>query len=215
MNEKLKKFLEAVALIGEAIVAFATATKVILVAVGALALVMFVYTKKIDGVEQQYIAQMRVYEQDAEAARKHADKLAVEITVHKDAAAVAEQKATRLGQTVAAARANTNVTLQELEHIRRAITDSVELARVVIPRQDSIIGLQQQTIANQDEQVTFLQYALVKKDTALIISTHRGDSLYTVLANLPSVPVVTPRYSLKKIFGAGVVTGIIATVLLK
>jgi hypothetical protein len=214
MNEKFKKFLEMIVLTGEAIVASASAIKIILVAVGALALVVFVYNRQINGVEQQYIAQMRVYEKDAQTALEYAAQLQIQVTERQTAAEAAEQRASRLGQTIAATRVSTAAKLQELEYSRRAVVDSVEMARVIIPRQDSIIQLQKETIDAQDEQVMFLQYALVQKDTALMISTRRGDSLQIILNNLPRVTSVPRRPSLKTIFGAGVATGIVATVLL-
>lgn len=161
--------------------------------------------------EEQYLQRMREFKKQAESASRHADSLRSEITVHMNNVRTAELKASASAIQARRSRNAVNELLHELDSLREVVTDSVQMARVIIPKQDSIISEQQITISTQDTQITFLNVALSSKDTALTISIQRGDSLQRVVDNIPTPPSppLFPKITRKQAFIGGVVGGIL------
>jgi chromosome segregation ATPase len=155
---------------------------------GALALVMVVkYNGKEDEMDR-YIAQYKEYKAQAEVTSRYADSLSTQITIQENETRAAEARAAMAAQKVKELKSQTQVYTTQVAAIRETVTDSTELARTIIPLQDSIISTQQVTIDTQETQINELQTALNSKDTSLRLAIQRGDSLQTVLNLLPPAP---------------------------
>ena len=95
------------------------------------------------------------------------------------------------------------------------ITDTLQLAREILPLKDSIITKQETTITTQDKKITELESALKSKDTAIALLTLSRDSLQTVIKNIPPAPKNPNRMfgiklpSRKASFVVGVVAGVV------
>lgn len=188
-------------------------------ALGILAIivvVLMINTKIVNDREQEYLQRMREFKQQAEAATVYADSLKEEVVKHDSASAAAERLAGRAGQQARKSAASAEEMKSRLDSLRQVTTDSVEMARKVIPMQDSIIKQQDVTIESQGRQITFLGVALEEKNAALILSNQRGDSLQHVVSNIPKPPAppALPRISRKQAFAGGVAIGIIVKSLL-
>ena len=188
MNKKVKLFLERTKLIAETITAILPFAKLALVAMGALALVMVVkYNGQQDKMDR-YIAQYKEYKTQAEVTSRFADSLSTQITIQENKARAAERRATIAARKVNELKSQTQVYTVQVAAIRETVTDTVEMARTLIPLQDSIIAKQQLTISTQDTQINELQRVLNSKDVSLKLALQRGDSLQTVLNLLPPPP---------------------------
>ncbi len=188
MKKNVKSFLEKTKLIAETLTAVLPLAKLALVAVGALALVMVVkYNGKEDEMDR-YIAQYNEYKATAEATSKFADSLSVQITIQENETRAAEARAAIASRKANEYKSQTLVYTTQVAAIRETVTDTVELARQLIPLQDSIISQQQLTLSTQDTQINELQSALNSKDISLKLALQRGDSLQLVLNLLPPPP---------------------------
>ena len=184
----MKSFLEKTKLIAETLTAVLPLAKLALVAMGVLALVMVVkYNGKEDEMDR-YIAQYNEYKATAEATSKFADSLSVQIIIQENETRAAEARAAMAARKANEYKSQTLVYTTQVAAIRETVTDTVELARQLIPLQDSIISQQQLTISTQDTQINELQSALNSKDVSLKLALQRGDSLQTVLNLLPPAP---------------------------
>jgi hypothetical protein len=155
---------------------------------GVLALVMVVkYNGKEDEMDR-YIAQYNEYKATAEATSKFADSLSVQIIIQENETRAAEARAAMAARKANEYKSQTLVYTTQVAAIRETVTDTVELARQLIPLQDLIISQQQLTISTQDTQINELQSALNSKDVSLKLALQRGDSLQTVLNLLPPAP---------------------------
>ena len=136
----------------------------------------------------KYIEDYKKFQQQADSAVKFADSLKVQIVVETNEAKAAETRAAQLAGDVRVLKNKTQNLRTHVDTIRLTITDSVELARKIIPLQDSIIAHQDTTIKTQDAQITELQTALTKKDNAISLLTVSRDSLQKVILNIPQAP---------------------------
>lgn len=188
MKPKVKKFLEQTKLIAETLSAVIPIAKLALVFAGVLGLVMIVkYNGQQDEMDR-YIAQYKEYKAQAEATSKFADSLQTQITIQENETRAALSRAEVAARRAAEYKAQTNTYTVAAVAIRETVTDTIELARTLIPLQDSIIAQQQLTIETQDVQITELNTALNSKDVSLKLALQRGDSLQTVLNLLPPPP---------------------------
>ena len=188
MKKNVKSFLEKTKLLAETLTVVLPLAKLALVAVGALVLVMVVkYNGKEDEMDR-YIAQYNEYKATAEATSKFADSLSVQITIQENETRAAEARAAMAARKANEYKSQTLVYTTQVAAIRETVTDTVELARQLIPLQDSIISQQQLTISTQDTQINELQSALNSKDISLKLALQRGDSLQLVLNLLPPPP---------------------------
>ena len=103
--------------------------------------------------------------------------------------------------------------------MQETLTDTVELARQILPLKDSIIAKQKETITAQGTQVTELESALQSKDNALRMAMMRGDSLQMVVNLIPPAPKNPNRMfgfklpSRKASFAVGLAMGLGAGIL--
>jgi len=191
-----------------------TLRNIALVVFGIVILVLLVNTKRVAGREDAYLQEMRVFKEQSELATQYADSLKKQVRVHETEAAAARARATTAESQARKSKNTTNVLLQELDSLKETVTDSIEMARLIIPKQDTIITQQQVTITKQDTQIVFLGVALTETSTALTLSNQRGDSLQTVVNNIPDPPKppMLPTISRKQAFVGGVVVGVILKV---
>lgn len=186
----------------------------ILVVLGIIIIILMINTQLVTKREEQYIQKMRVFKEQAENAARYADSLKVQVVTLDNVAKVAQSRAAVAESQVRKSKNTTNILRQELDSLKETVTDSVEMARLIIPKQDSIITQQEVTISRQDVQIVFLNTALEAKDSALVISNLRGDSLQTVVDNIPEPPKPSPlpTISRKQAFVGGVIVGVMLKV---
>lgn len=216
MTSKWKKILELSKLIAETITAMAPIIKMILVATSTLVLAFVVGTNLFDSKEEQYLAQMREFKKQAEVASQYADSMAVEVTRQQTIARAAQARATTAQQQVGQSREKTAVLASGLAAVRDAMSDSTEMARVIIPKQDSIITQQEVTIAFQDTTILSLNEVIVSKDASITLLTLSRDSLQNVVNNIPTPPSPPrfPKITRKHALIGGMIVGFAAKVFL-
>jgi hypothetical protein len=182
----------------------------VLIVLGIIIVAFMINTRLLSKREGQYIEQMREFKKQAKHASVYADSLKLQVETQQTVARVAESRAAVAESQARKSRNITTVLRQELDSLKEIVIDSIEMARIIIPKQDSIITQQEVTIHKQDVQIVFLNTALVVKDSALVLSNLRGDSLQTVVDNIPKPP--TPpiqKISRKQAFLAGIATGLL------
>lgn len=175
-------------LVAETLSAVIPLTKLILVAAGVLGLVMAVkYNGQQDAMDR-YIAEYKEYKAKAEATSKFADSLKVQIDIQENETRAALARADIASRKANEYKSQTSTLITQASVIRETVTDTIELARTLIPLQDSIIAQQKLTIETQDTQIGELNTALNSKDVSLKLALQRGDSLQTILNLLPPPP---------------------------
>lgn len=141
-----------------------------------------------DSVIEKQIAAIEQYQKDAKKASQFADSLDKIADKKVAEAAAADARARSLQGEVSRLKRQTVDLRGDADSLKKTLTDSVELARRVIPLQDSVIAKQDSTIRTQDTQIINLTIAGAKKDTALTIVTFSRDSLQTIVNNAPKPP---------------------------
>lgn len=211
MNNILKKFLEGTKLTAETITAVLPLIKIVLIATGTFVIAMIINTGIAEDREQQYLAQMRLFKEQSALASKYADSLAVEVKRQESIANAAKARATAAQREAELSRARTAVLTKGLDSLRETITDSTEMARLIIPKQDAIIQEQLVTITKQDTTIINLNEALTNKDSTITLLTISRDSLQRVVNNIPEPPKppIFPRITRKQVFTGGVIAGIL------
>lgn len=186
--KKFEKRLGTFKMIMETITITAPIAKWMLVAAGVLGLVMVVkYNGQQDEMDK-YIAEYKVFQAKAEAATELADSLKAEIAIADNESRAAESRARVLGRQVNSLKNETLSMAERATVMQETLTDTLELARQLLPLKDSIIAKQQETITVQGSQVTELEGALQNKDNALKLAMMRGDSLQAVINLIPPAP---------------------------
>ena len=151
--------------------------------------VIFVY---VDGRTkdkmQDYIDKYKTYQAQADSAIKYADSLKTQIVIEENEAHAAQERAAKLSNDVKDLKHKTSSLRTHVDTLRVTITDSTELARKIIPLQDSIIAQQDTTIKTQDSQISELHTALTRKDNSIFLLTTSRDSLQKVILNIPPAP---------------------------
>lgn len=214
MNPKLKKFLEATKLTAETVTALMPFIKMALVAFATFAIVMVVNTSYFDKKEQSYLAQMREFKEQSELASKYADSLKTEIDVQETKANAAVARAETAQRLAESSRTRTAALREDLDSLKETITDSTEMARLIIPKQDSVISQQTVTITNQVIAIENLNNAIVNKDSTITLLTISRDSLQRVVNNIPTPPKppIIPKITRKQAFLGGIIGGILLKV---
>lgn len=136
----------------------------------------------------QQIEQIKQFKLDAEKTSKYADSLNRIVLVKEQEAGAADARARVLGTQVGKLKRETATLRGAADSLKETITDSIELARRVIPLQDSIISHQDSTIAKQDTQIVNLTIAGAKKDTTITLLKLSRDSLQTIINKAPEPP---------------------------
>lgn len=167
----------------------------------------------------KYIAEYKTFQAKADSVTKLADSLKVEIVIADNESRAAEGRAQILGKQVNSLKNETSNMIERASELQEILTDTLELARLLLPLKDSIIEQQQETITTQSTQIFELESALQSKDNALRLSLIRGDSLQTVINLIPPAPTNPNRMfgfklpSRKVSFVVGVAMGLGAGIL--
>ena len=198
----------------ETVTAILPFIKMILVAAGALVIAMMISANGFEKKEQAYLAEMRIFKEQAQLASQYADSLAVEVTRYESTARAAEIRAAAAQQEAISSKQRAATLTRGLDSLKNVITDSTEMARLIIPMQDSIIQEQHVTIEQQDSTISNLKVALVAKDTTISLLTISRDSLQRVVNLIPPPPTQNKLFGLqlpsrKVVFLIGTVTGMV------
>lgn len=165
----------------------------------------------------QYIAEYKKFQDQAEQATKYADSLAVQIVIAENEARAAEGRALMYKESAAQSRSVIQDLRARAAEISETVTDTLELARTLLPVQDSIIETQETTIETQVNQIQELETVIRNKDLSILFLTASRDSLQSVVNLIPPAPKNPNRMfgiklpSRKTTFIAGTVAGIILT----
>jgi uncharacterized coiled-coil protein SlyX len=215
MNSKFKKFLELTKLTAETVTAVLPFIKMLLVATGALVLAFVVSSDRFGKKEEQYLADMRKFKEQATLASQYADSLESEVVKFASAARTAQTKAQKSQQQAQQSLTQAVALSRELDSIRDTVTDSTEMARVIIPKQEFIIEQQILVIAYQDTTIQNLNSTIVNQDSMIGLISAARDSLQTVMDNIPEPPPPPPfpQITRKRAFIGGVIVGLAAKVL--
>jgi hypothetical protein len=135
-----------------------------------------------------YIELAEQFKLEAEAANKYADSLNIHILEQEERANAAIARAARLSREVQGLKADVNVFSAQALLARAELTEPIDIIRVVIPLQDSIIKKQDEIITTQGIQIGELNYAITEKNSTIELLTMSRDSLQTILRNPPPVP---------------------------
>lgn len=168
-----------------------------------------------DDAMDKYISEHKKFQAQADSATKFADSLAQEIIIADNEARAAQSRASVYSKQVVSLKNETSSLKDRAQELTETITDTLELARQILPLKDSIITTQETTITTQDKQIQELETAILKKDDALKLALLRGDSLQTVVNNIPPAPKNPNRMfgiklpSRKTSFVVGVVAGVV------
>ena len=168
-----------------------------------------------DDAMDKYIAEYKKFQAQADSASKFADSLAVEIDIAENEARAAQGRASIYKKQAMESRDETMNMMDRAQVLTETITDTLELARAILPLKDSIITKQETTISTQDKQISELESALKSKDTAIALLTLSRDSLQTVVNNIPPAPKNPNRMfgiklpSRKTTFVVGTVAGVL------
>lgn len=168
-----------------------------------------------DDAMDKYISEYKKFQAQADSATKFADSLAQEIIIADNEARAAQSRAIVYSKQVVSLKNETSSLKDRAQELTETITDTLELARQILPLKDSIITKQETTITTQDKQIQELETAILKKDDALKLALLRGDSLQTVVNNIPAAPKNPNRMfgiklpSRKTTFVVGVVAGVV------
>jgi hypothetical protein len=136
----------------------------------------------------KYIAEYNAFQAKADSTTKLADSLMSEIVIADNESRAAEGRAQILGRQVNVLKNQTSNMMDRATELQETLTDTLELARQLLPLKDSIIAQQQETINTQSVQVSELERALQNKDNALRLALIRGDSLQVVVNLIPPAP---------------------------
>jgi hypothetical protein len=168
-----------------------------------------------DDAMDKYIADYKKFQAQADSATKFADSLAQEIIIADNEARAAQSRASVYSRQATELKNETLNLMDRAQLLTETITDTLQLARQILPLKDSIITKQETTITTQGNQIQELETAILKKDDALKLALLRGDSLQTVVNNIPPAPKNPNRMfgiklpSRKTSFVVGVVAGVV------
>ena len=172
-----------------------------------------------DDAMDKYIEEYKEFQAKADSVTELADSLKEEIVIADNEARVAQSRAQVLGRQVNSLKNETLSMAERAQVMQETLTDTLELARQVLPLKDSIIAKQKETIDVQGGQVKELESALLSKDNALRMALMRGDSLQMVVNLIPPAPKNPNRMfgfklpSRKASFAVGLAMGLGAGIL--
>ena len=168
-----------------------------------------------DDAMDKYISEYKKFQAQADSATKFADSLVQEIVIADNEARAAQSRANVYSKQATELKNETLNLMDRAQMLTETITDTLELARQILPLKDSIITTQETTITTQDKQIQELETAILKKDDALKLALLRGDSLQTVVNNIPPAPKNPNRMfgiklpSRKTTFIIGTIVGVV------
>lgn len=181
----------------------------------AFAAVLYWQDSTSDDAMDKYISEYKKFQAQADSASKFADSLAQEVVIAENEARAAQSRAVVYSRQATELKNETLNLMDRAQMLTETITDTLTLARELLPIKDSIITKQETTITTQDKQIQELESALKSKDTAISLLTLSRDSLQTVVNNIPPAPKNPNRMfgiklpSRKTSFVVGVVAGVV------
>jgi hypothetical protein len=137
---------------------------------------------------EQYIEKYNTFKENANNANKMADSLKTIIAIEQNEANAAQSRANIYAKQAKTAREQLMELRTAEDSARSTITDSTEMARIIIPRLDAIIAKQDTVIKHQEGEIGQLRLTLHKKDTVIFLLTMSRDSLQRVVINMPPPP---------------------------
>ena len=137
---------------------------------------------------EQYIQKYNTFKLQADAANKMVDSLKTVIVIEENEARAAIGQANIYAAQVKTTKNQVVGLKLNEDSLRKTITDSIEMARRIIPKLDSIIAQQDTVILHQDGEIKDLRFALQKKDTVISLLTYSRDSLQKVIITIPMAP---------------------------
>jgi ribosomal protein L17 len=173
-----------------------------------------------------------IYQKSVDSTVKFVkDSMAKQVVIHQQIASTALAKADQ-EQTYIVKLIKTTVSRdsvvklkREIDSLKKATTDSVILARTVIPKQDTVIAVQDTMLTKKDStivdyanQVGFFHIAVTQKDSTIGIQKVSIDTLTNKLTNLPKAPKpdkflgFIPMPSRKLSGAVGFLLGVVATI---
>jgi hypothetical protein len=165
----------------------------------------------------QYITQYNEFKTEAELANAMVDELRIQVAEKEHEANAAMARATQLGAQARQQRVTVASAIEQKDVLLETITDSIEMARTIIPAQEEIIVTQTQIIATQDTQINELNSVVILQRESNQLLTFAVDSLQQVIINIPpppknpnkmfGIPLPTRKQSLL----GGIVIGVITT----
>jgi len=181
----------------------------------AFAAVLYWQDSTSDDAMDKYISEYKKFQAQADSASKFADSLAQEVVIAENEARAAQSRAVVYSRQATELKNETLNLMDRAQMLTETITDTLTLARELLPLKDSIITKQETTITTQDKQIQELESALKSKDTAISLLTLSRDSLQTVVNNIPPAPKNPNRMfgiklpSRKTSFVIGAVAGVV------
>lgn len=164
-----------------------------------------------------YIAQYNEFKTEAEKANAMVDELRVQVAEKEHEARAAESRALYLSTQARERKQSVTAAITVKDSLLETITDSVEMARVIIPEQEKIIESQIVIIKTQDEQIEELNSVIKLQKESNQLLTFAVDSLQQVIINIPPPPknpnkfLGIPLPTRKQSFIGGIVIGVITT----
>lgn len=210
MNHKLKKFLEQTKLIAETLTVLLPLARIALVAAGVLGLVLVIRVTGDDKAEQ-YAAEMRKFKADAELATRYADSLASQVVILENESRAAIARANIFRQDAQKQSRQADVISTQVAALKANITDSVQMAREIIPLQTEEINELRGALTSANFAMAQLDSAIIVKDSTNAILKMSNDSLLKVVKNIPAPPPspMFPKVTRKQVFIGGTIVGII------
>lgn len=163
-----------------------------------------------------YITEYNTFREKADSVNDFVDSLKTHIVILQSDANAAVSTASVLSKQVVILKKTAETMKGARDSLKATIVDSTEMARKIIPMQDSIIAQQDTVIHVQGEQIVHLTKALALKDTTITLLTWSRDSLQSIIRIIPPPPknpnkflgFNLPNRTVMSIFGfvAGVVT---------
>ena len=145
------------------------------------------YTNTKNSMEQ-YIEKYNAYREKVDSTNRMVDSLKTIITVEANEAHAAQSRANVFSDQSKKVKVELNKLKSQTDSVRKVITDSTEMARVIIPKLDSVIVKQDTVIEQHKNEIFHLRVALDKKDTVISLLTMSRDSLQKVSKILPPAP---------------------------
>jgi hypothetical protein len=178
MFEKFNQFLKNIWLL----------VSVISLIAGAIMLAVIVVNTKQQDTMSQYVAEYTVFKSEAEQTNLMVQELRVQVAEKEHEAQAAMARTSQLSAQIKQQRAIVSAAIIVKDSLLEAITDTLDRARVIIPKQEIIIENQSAIIELQDSQIKNLETVVLIKDESIRILTVAVDSLQQVVINIPPPP---------------------------
>lgn len=137
---------------------------------------------------EEYIEKYNAYKEKVDSTNHMVDSLKTVIAIEANEAHAAQSRANVFADQSKKVKVELNNLKSRTDSTRKTITDSTEMARVIIPKLDSVIVKQDTVIEQHKNEIFNLRLALDRKDTVITLLTMSRDSLQKVSKILPPAP---------------------------